>query len=53
MIPGYMMALGTQSSAASIPVNLQCAKKNDLSDDVVDFVIPLCATIHLAGDTIT
>ncbi|EPY2272733.1 dicarboxylate/amino acid:cation symporter [Clostridium sporogenes] len=53
MIPGYMMALGTQSSAASIPVNLQCAKKNGLSDDVVDFVIPLCATIHLAGDTIT
>ncbi|KEI84683.1 dicarboxylate/amino acid:cation symporter [Clostridium botulinum] len=53
MIPGYTMALGTQSSAASIPVNLQCAKKNDLSDDVVDFVIPLCATIHLAGDTIT
>ncbi len=53
MIPGYMMALGTQSSAASIPINLQCAKKNDLSDDVVDFVIPLCATIHLAGDTIT
>ncbi|OPD38445.1 sodium:proton antiporter [Clostridium botulinum] len=53
MIPGYMMALGTQSSAASIPVNLQCAKKNDLSDDVVNFVIPLCATIHLAGDTIT
>ncbi|KYN76405.1 sodium:proton antiporter [Clostridium sporogenes] len=53
MIPGYMMALGTQSSAASIPVNLQCAKKNGLSEDVVDFVIPLCATIHLAGDTIT
>ncbi|MCR1975565.1 dicarboxylate/amino acid:cation symporter [Clostridium sporogenes] len=53
MIPGYMMALGTQSSAASIPVNLQCAKKNGLSDDVADFVIPLCATIHLAGDTIT
>ena len=47
------MALGTQSSAASIPVNLQCAKKNGLSEDVVDFVIPLCATIHLAGDTIT
>ncbi|EJO5347706.1 dicarboxylate/amino acid:cation symporter [Clostridium botulinum] len=53
MIPGYMMALGTQSSAASIPVNLQCAKKNDLSEEVVDFVIPLCATIHVAGDTIT
>ncbi|WP_251862033.1 dicarboxylate/amino acid:cation symporter [Clostridium sp. Marseille-Q2269] len=53
MIPGYITALGTQSSAATIPVNLQCAKKNCSSDDIVDFVIPLCATIHLAGDTIT
>lgn len=53
MVPGYMMALGTQSSAAAIPVNLECARKNNLSDDIVDFVIPLCATIHLAGDTIT
>ncbi|ENK1245026.1 dicarboxylate/amino acid:cation symporter [Clostridium sp. FAM 1755] len=53
MVPGYTMALGTQSSAASIPVNLQCAKKNEVSEEVADFVIPLCATIHLAGDTIT
>ncbi|GAA0733186.1 dicarboxylate/amino acid:cation symporter [Clostridium oceanicum] len=53
MAPGYMMALGTQSSAATIPVNLQCAHKNGVSKDVADFVIPLCATINLAGDTIT
>lgn len=53
MIPGYFTALGTQSSAATIPVNLECARKNKVSDDIVDFVVPLCATIHLAGDTIT
>lgn len=53
MLPAYFTALGTQSSAATIPVTLQCASKNDVSEDIVDFVIPLGATIHLAGDTIT
>ncbi|MFA9399169.1 MAG: dicarboxylate/amino acid:cation symporter [Clostridiaceae bacterium] len=53
MLPAYFTALGTQSSAATIPVTLECARKNYVSDDVVDFVIPLGATIHLAGDTIT
>ncbi len=53
MMPAYFTALGTQSSAATIPVTLQCAKTNGVADDIADFVIPLCATIHLAGDTIT
>lgn len=53
MLPAYFTALGTQSSAATIPVTLQCASKNEVSEDIVDFVIPLGATIHLAGDTIT
>ncbi|MFD3155446.1 dicarboxylate/amino acid:cation symporter [Haloimpatiens sp. FM7330] len=53
MMPAYFTALGTQSSAATIPVTLQSARKNGVSDDIVDFVVPLCATIHLAGDTIT
>ena len=53
MIPAYLTAVGTQSSAATIPVTLQCTVKNNVSHDVTDFVIPLCATIHLAGDTIT
>ncbi|MGO1368382.1 MAG: dicarboxylate/amino acid:cation symporter [Senegalia sp. (in: firmicutes)] len=53
MLPAYFTALGTQSSAATIPVTLECARKNDLEEDIVDFVIPLGATIHLAGDTIT
>ena len=53
MVPAYMTAVGTQSSAATIPVTLQCVKKNDISEEVLDFVVPLGATIHLAGDTIT
>lgn len=52
MLPAYVTAIGTQSSAATIPVTLRCAKKN-VTDDVADFVIPLCATIHLSGSTIT
>ena len=51
MLPAYMTALGTSSSAAAIPVTLKQAKKNGLRDDIVDFCIPLCATIHLSGST--
>ena len=53
LVPAYMTAVGTQSSAATIPVTLQCVKKNDVNEEVLDFVVPLGATIHLAGDTIT
>lgn len=53
MIPAYLTAVGTQSSAATIPVTLECTKENNVSEEVANFVIPLCATIHLAGDTIT
>lgn len=53
MLPAYLTAVGTQSSAATIPVTLESVEKNGISDDVKDFVIPLCANIHLAGDTIT
>ncbi len=49
MLPAYFTALGTQSSAATIPVTLACAKKNGISDNIADFVIPLCATIHMSG----
>ncbi|MBS6041420.1 MAG: dicarboxylate/amino acid:cation symporter [Clostridium baratii] len=52
-VSGYLTALGTQSSAATIPVNLDVAKKNGVSKGVREFVIPLCATIHLSGSTIT
>lgn len=53
MIPAYLTAVGTQSSAATIPVNLGCVKDNGVSEEVANLVVPLCATIHLAGDTIT
>ncbi len=52
ILPAYFTAVGTQSSASTIPVNLDCAKKNGIKDEIADFCIPLCATIHLAGDTI-
>ena len=52
MLPAYFTALGTQSSAATIPVTLEQAKKNGVSAEVAGFVIPLCATIHLSGSTL-
>ena len=52
-IPGYLTAIGTQSSAAAIPVNLTCAEKNGTSKHIREFVIPLCANIHLSGSMIT
>lgn len=53
MVPAYTTALGTMSSAATIPVTLRSAKSNGISERIADFVIPLSATIHLAGSTIT
>lgn len=52
-IPPYFTAVGTQSSAATIPVSLIAAEKNGVSEQIRKFVIPLCATIHLAGSMIT
>jgi len=48
MLPAYVTALGTQSSAATIPVTLAQAKKNGVRDEIADFTIPLCATVHLS-----
>lgn len=49
MLPAYFTALGTSSSAATIPVTLRQVKKNGVSDEVASFCVPLCATIHLSG----
>lgn len=49
MLPAYFTALGTSSSAATIPVTLECVKKNGVSDEIAGFTVPLCATIHLSG----
>lgn len=52
MLPAYFTALGTQSSAATIPVTLRQAVRMGVREDTAGFVIPLCATIHLSGSTL-
>lgn len=52
MMPAYFTALGTQSSAATIPVTLEQARKNGVSEEVAGFTIPLCSTIHMSGSTL-
>ena len=49
MLPAYATALGTSSSAATIPVTLKQAQKNGVSEETAGFVIPICATIHMSG----
>lgn len=53
MLPAYFTALGTMSSAATIPVSLQATKNNGVKANIANFTVPLCATIHLSGSTIT
>ncbi|AJD32739.1 MULTISPECIES: dicarboxylate/amino acid:cation symporter [Clostridium] len=50
----YLTAVGTMSSAATLPVALKSAKKSKvLREDIVDFAIPLCSNIHLCGSVLT
>lgn len=49
MLPAYFTALGTQSSAATIPVTLRQTIANGVNKSIAGFVIPLCATIHMSG----
>ncbi|CAM3953143.1 dicarboxylate/amino acid:cation symporter [Pseudoalteromonas byunsanensis] len=53
MLPAYFTAIGTMSSAATIPVSLRASKANGVNEEVANFSVPLCATIHLSGSTIT
>ncbi len=53
MLPAYFTALGTMSSAATIPVTLKSAQANGVDPKIAGFTIPLCATTHLSGSTIT
>ncbi|MBG9794505.1 sodium:proton antiporter [Paenibacillus dendritiformis] len=53
MLPAYLTALGTQSSAATIPVTMQQVKKLGTDEEVTNFVVPLCATIHITGSAVT
>ncbi|MBR3823102.1 MAG: cation:dicarboxylase symporter family transporter [Kiritimatiellae bacterium] len=52
MLPAYLTAHGTSSSAATIPVTRAQTIKNGVSPETADFVVPLCATVHLAGSTV-
>lgn len=51
MLPAYATALGTQSSAATIPVTMAQTIKNGVRESIAVFTVPLCATIHLSGST--
>ncbi len=53
MLPAYFTAVGTMSSAATIPVTLRQTRANGVDESIANFTIPLCATIHLSGSTIT
>lgn len=52
MMPAYFTALGTQSSAATIPVTFKQSIKTGVDEDVAGFVVPICATIHMSGSTL-
>jgi len=52
MSPAYLTALSIASSSAVIPVTLECCEKNEVSKDVRNFVIPLCANVHMVGSAI-
>ena len=53
-IPAYLTAVGTMSSAATLPVSLRSAKDSKvLKDKFIDFAIPLGATTHLCGSVLT
>ena len=48
----YLAALSICSSSAVIPVTLDCCEKNGISKDVRNFVVPLCANVHMVGSAI-
>jgi len=52
MLPAYLTALGTSSSAATIPVTLEQTRKMGVSEGIAGFIVPLCATIHMAGSSL-
>lgn len=53
-LPAYLTAVGTMSSAATLPVSLKAAGKSEvLEEEITNFAIPLGATIHLCGSVLT
>ncbi len=53
MLPAYFTAVGTMSSAATIPITVGQSRKNGIDKNIIDFAVPLCATIHLSGSVVT
>ena len=52
MLPAYLTAFSICSSSAVIPVTSKCTRKNGVSEDITNFTIPLCSTVHMCGSTI-
>lgn len=52
MLPAYLTGLSIASSSAVIPVTLDCCERNGISKNVRDFVVPLCANVHMVGSAI-
>ena len=52
MLPAYLTGLSIASSSAVIPVTLDCCEKNGVSADIRNFVVPLCANVHMVGSAI-
>ena len=52
MLPAYLTGLSISSSSAVIPVTLECCERNGISKDIRNFVVPLCANVHMVGSAI-
>lgn len=52
VLPSTVTSLATCSSAASIPVNIECAKKMGVPDDIAETTIPLGTSFHKDGSII-
>ena len=52
ILPAYLTGFSICSSSACIPVTYDCTLKNGVRKDIADFVIPLCATVHMCGSAI-
>ena len=52
MVPAYLTGLSISSSSAVIPVTLECCERNGVSKDIRNFVVPLCANVHMVGSAV-
>ena len=52
ILPATLTSISTCSSAASIPINIECAKKIGIPDDIAETTIPLGTSFHKDGSII-